>query len=282
MLKKFIVAPKKFSNVKNMINETTLLNLKTWFEKYVKGFHSKKAEVNKNINIKIGHTKRVCIEISAIANSLDLCREEFYLAEVVALLHDIGRFEQYAKYGTFKDGISEDHAALGVRIINENGILNWINKTTQSLILRIVSYHNRATLPVKETDKCLLFLKMLRDADKIDIWHVVTNYYYRSNKKRNNSIELDLPDIPEFSKNILEDIIAGRIAGTDDMKTLNDFKALQMSWIFDINFPYSFKIIQERKYLEKIRDTITDKSRADAIYAIAKAYLEKYLYLLLV
>lgn len=260
-----------------MINETTLLNLKTWFEKYVKRFHSQKTEVNKNITIKIEHTKRVCIEILAIANSFGLCCEELYLAEVIALLHDTGRFEQYAKYGTFKDGISEDHAALGVRIIKENDILNGINETTQSLILRTIAYHNRANLPVKETDKCLLFLKMLRDADKIDIWRVVTNYYYRNGNKRNNSIELDLPDTPEFSKNILEDIIAGRIAKTNDMKTLNDFKALQMSWIFDINFPHTFKIIQERKYLEKIRDTLTNKSSADAIYAMVKSYLERCL-----
>ena len=260
-----------------MIHETILLNLKKWFANYVKAFHSNNEELNKNINIKIEHTKRVCIEILAIADSLNLCREESYLAEAIALLHDIGRFEQFARYGTFKDGISEDHAILGVRIIKENDILNGISETTQSLILRTISYHNRANLPAKETDRCLLLVKMLRDADKIDIWRVVTNYYYRNDKKRNKSIELDLPDTPEFSKKILKDIIAGRIARTDDMKTLNDFKALQMSWIFDVNFPCTFKIIQERRYLEKIRDTITDKPRADAIYAIARSYLERWL-----
>ena len=260
-----------------MINEATLLNLKTWFDKYAKGFHSQETEFNNNINMKIEHTKRVCLEISAIANSLDLCQKDVCLAEIVALLHDKGRFKQYARYGTFADEKSEDHAALGVQIIKENDILNGINESAQSLILRTISYHNRASLPAHETEKCLLFVKMLRDADKIDIWRVVTNYYYRNNKKRNNGIELDLPDTPEFSEKILEDITAGRTAKTNDMKTLNDFKVLQMSWVFDVNFSYTAKILPERKYLEKIRDTITDKPRADAIYTMASSYLKKFL-----
>ncbi len=260
-----------------MITEKILFELKSWFEKYVKGFHSKNAEFSKNITIKIEHTHRVCAEISALAGALDLNREHVCLAKITALLHDTGRFEQYARYGTFADGKSEDHAALGVRIIKEQNILTGIDEETQSLILRVIAYHNRAALPPEETEICLLFLKMLRDADKIDIWHVVTNYYRQTNTKRNNGIELDLPDTPELSIKILDDLLAGRIAKTADMRTLNDFKALQMSWIFDVNFPYTFEVIQERKYLEKIRDAITDKKRAEALYALTRSYLERYL-----
>ena len=46
------------------------------------------------------------------------------LAEIMALFHDIGRFEQYKQYRTFSDYRSEDHAALGVKVIKANRILN--------------------------------------------------------------------------------------------------------------------------------------------------------------
>ena len=42
------------------------------------------------------------------------------IAEAVALLHDVGRFEQYKRYGTFNDRKSVNHAALGVEIMKKN------------------------------------------------------------------------------------------------------------------------------------------------------------------
>jgi len=258
-----------------MIEKTTLEQLKSWFADYVNRFYSEDAEHNLNIALKEEHTRKVCKEIINIGKSLDLDKEFLYLAEVIALFHDIGRFEQYTRYGTFVDKISEDHAALGVRVINEEGILNMLNSAKRSIILRTIAYHNRAELPTEETEECLFLLKLLRDADKIDIWRVVTDYYLRKDKTRNKSIELDLPDTQEISDKIIADISAGKILITDDIKTLNDFKVVQMSWVFDLNFPYTFQVVQERNYMEKIRDAISNRTNANEIYSIIKLYLNQ-------
>ena len=91
-----------------MINQQTLLRLKNWFIEYVKTFKTGDFYYLQNISLKEEHTARVCLEIVDVGKSLDLNQSNLYLAEVMALFHDVGRFEQYAKYRTFFDLVSED------------------------------------------------------------------------------------------------------------------------------------------------------------------------------
>ena len=48
------------------------------------------------------------------------------LAWLTGLLHDIGRFEQIRRYGTFVDARSVDHAALGADLLFQEGLLDRI------------------------------------------------------------------------------------------------------------------------------------------------------------
>lgn len=257
-----------------MIDEKILLSLKYWFTEYVKGFYPENTDFQQNIDMKVEHTRRVCREIIDIGRSLNLSQKELFLAEAIALLHDVGRFEQYAHYQTFVDYYSEDHAELGVKIIKSNGILINFDEPTRDLILRTILYHNRAELPKDETERCLFFSKLLRDADKLDILRVVTNYYQENNGKRNKAIELNLPDLPGISDNIYADLLAERIAKAKDLKTLNDFKLFQMGWIYDVNFTRTFQLIRERRYLEKIRDALPKTERVLKVYSKIKTFLE--------
>jgi len=152
-----------------MIDEPTLLRLKSWFEQYAKRFDSYDVNISTNTELKKLHTRNVCIEMIDIANSLDLNRQNSFLAEAVALLHDVGRFDQYMRYHTFDDAKSENHAMLGVRILNREGVLGDINGGLRKLILDVVCYHNCAEIPPNRDERCTSFLKLLRDADKIDI-----------------------------------------------------------------------------------------------------------------
>lgn len=258
-----------------MIDQKILSALKVWFADYVKTFQSTDSDQKQNIDIKKAHTRRVCIEIIEIGKSLGLNQEELRLLEVIALLHDVGRFEQYARYGTFSDLKSEDHAILGGKILRENNILKMIDRSTRELILCAIAYHNRAQLPEGETERCLFFTKLLRDADKLDIWRVVTDYYRKRNGPRNAVIELELPDTPEISDEVCMDLTAGRIAKVSCLKTLNDFKLLQMGLIYDINFSRTFQLIRERGYLEMIRDALPRSKKILRIYSIVQSYLEK-------
>jgi len=259
-----------------MIDKKTLARLKGWFEEYVDAFHTGGHEHDRNIDLKINHTWRVCFEILDIGRTLHLNHQDLRLAEVIALYHDIGRFEQYDRYGTFNDLKSEDHAKLGVKILKTSAALEGIDRDTRELILRVVGYHNGRTLPEHETATCILFTKLLRDADKLDIFRVVTDYYLTKAGSRNESIELDLPDTPDVSEAVYADVAAGRIVKMDSLRTFNDFKLLQMAWIYDVNFPRTFQLIRDRGYLEIIRNALPQSEKIANLCIKARACLEAH------
>lgn len=254
------------------IEKSTVRNLKTWFSDYVLKYKEGDKKLRRNAALKEAHTKRVCGEILQLGARLGLTREELRLAEIIALFHDIGRFEQYAGYGTFADSKSEDHAELGLKILKKNGILNGFDNPTKSLVFRAIKYHNRATVPQKETKTCLLFAKLLRDADKLDIWTVVIEYYHRTDGGRNSAIELDLPDTPGVSERVYRAIMNERIVDMNHVKNLNDFKVLQMGWIFDINFKPTLDCIKKRRYLEMVRDVLPKTAKIRKIYDVTRIY----------
>jgi hypothetical protein len=63
-----------------------------------------------------------------------------------------------------------------------------------------VTLHNVLAVP-KELDSDLLQLvKIVRDADKLDIWRVFLDYYAQPTKDKPTAVGLGLPDIPEYSR----------------------------------------------------------------------------------
>jgi len=150
--------PKSFSGRHMMVKleNEQVRDLNDWFIRYVQGFKNDPATV-RNIVLKEEHTKRVCREIIAIGTDLGLTNDELHFAEIIALFHDIGRFEQYARYKTFVDRRSEDHAELGVTVLRRLGVLHRCGEATQDIVFRIIRYHNRAALPREETEPCLFF-----------------------------------------------------------------------------------------------------------------------------
>ena len=62
------------------------------------------------IKLKINHTYRVADLSERIAATVP--GSDADLTWLAGMLHDIGRFEQVRRYGTFLDGKSVDHAAF--------------------------------------------------------------------------------------------------------------------------------------------------------------------------
>lgn len=77
-----------------------MINLeKAWetFQEFVKTYNQN----DEMIQLKIEHTYRVCEYSKKIADSIHLSKNETNLAIVIALLHDLGRFEQVKMYHSF-------------------------------------------------------------------------------------------------------------------------------------------------------------------------------------
>jgi HD superfamily phosphohydrolase YqeK len=226
--------------------------LKTWFWNYSDSFSLPDAKDQRNIVTKQEHTREVCLNAVRIARDLGLDERGIALAELTALFHDVGRFPQYKRYRTFDDGISVNHAALGATVLTENGVLGVLSKPDRELILHAVTLHNVFSLPEGLDSDTLRIARIVRDADKLDILRVVLDYLGRDAESRAEAVALGLPDRPGYSRDVLASVLRGEPAKKSDLRTLNDFKLLQLSWLYDFNFACSLRMVLERKYIEQI------------------------------
>lgn len=229
-----------------------LISFKKWFSDYCSSFYSSDAGDQKNISLKEEHTFRVCQNMGAITEGLSLNDNREMLAEAIALFHDVGRFPQYAKYKTFRDSISVNHGLLGAQTIVDKGVLRNLSEEEQDIIIQAVTFHNAFSVPKKENEEIVFFIKLIRDADKLDIWRVFLEYYEGPEESRASAVGLGLPDLPGYSEDILSRIYHKEIISLSNIRSLNDFKLLQLSWIFDLNFRPSFALLAQRDYIRRI------------------------------
>jgi HD domain len=229
-----------------------LHHFKEWFTAYCRSFYSTNAEDQKNILLKELHTSHVCRNILSLANDFSLNENQTFLAETIALFHDIGRFPQYARYKTFKDSISVNHGLLGAETLMREEILHGLPEDERQIIIESVKFHNAFSVPRKEKEDITFFIRLVRDADKLDIWRVFIEYYESPQGEQASAVGLGLPDFPEYSSDVLSTIYKKEIVSLARIKTLNDFKLLQLSWIFDLNFKPTFRLLSKRDYMRRL------------------------------
>lgn len=223
---------------------------KAWFTGYVRGFYGADEDSGGGIRFKEGHTERVCRNMIGIGRSLGLGEEDLLLAETVALFHDLGRFKQYAVYRTFNDRWSENHALLGVRVLEETGVISGLDREDQELITSAVRCHNLPDLPPELEGRGLLLARLIRDADKLDILGVFTGNIQKPEGEYGLILESGLPGGAGYSPSLAESLLQGKRCVYDEMKNRNDRKLLMLSWVYDINFPYTLREIDQRGYLK--------------------------------
>ena len=233
------------------MNKDQVSQFYIWFNKYFDSFRYENEKINSNLINKKLHTLRVCKNIKFLTKSLNLSSSEIRLAEIIALFHDIGRFEQFAKYQTFKDEISIDHANLGLTILNDYEVLKDVSVEEKAVILEAIGYHNKYALPNNLSEKNLLFCKLIRDADKLDIFNMLIDSYENPELYKNEVFE-DFIDSNEYQISFVENIINKKKVSYNDVKTKADIKILRISWVYDINFNESLKIIESNKYIDRI------------------------------
>ena len=247
--------------------------LKEWFAAYWREFLTADEEANRAIRLKEEHTRRVCVFMGRIAEHLGLEEGDRLLAEAIALCHDVGRFEQYRRYRTFKDSESVNHATLGTNVLRESGVLDALSDTERRTISQAVSLHNVFRLPDSLGERLARFVRMIRDADKLDIWRVFIEYYSLPEEERASAVGLGFPDQPHCSPEVMDEVRRGAMVNLDRVATLNDFKLLQISWVYDLNFAVSFRILREAGYLNALAATLPSSDEVKGVLAAVKDFM---------
>jgi len=241
------------------MEQKQLEKLRAWFDDYVAGFYGDDDFVNAHLKVKEEHSRRVCQEIRYLADELSLAENQRRIAQVIALFHDIGRFKQFIKYRTYSDVQTVNHCTLGLEVLRETKVLEPVETNERELIEKAIECHGLKELPGDLDGECLLFSKLIRDADKLDVFYVAIEYYkHYKEKKEKYLLELETPDEPWYSHELIKALLQGKNIDYAQLKTLNDWKLMQLGWVYDVNFIATFKRIRERRFLEMLTDFLPE------------------------
>jgi hypothetical protein len=250
--------------------KTQLDDLFAWFDGYVEPFLDTDEEGAKNIRLKIEHTRKVCEAMALLAEGENLSENESRIASAVALLHDVGRFLQYRRWRTFLDSDSDNHARLAIDVIRDERILAGIERSEQLLIEEAVRCHNMLAPPDHIRSPTRTYINLIRDADKLDIWRIFVELLDLPPEDRPSAATLGLDDAPgTVSDACISALDSGSIVRLDTISCFNDFKLLQISWVYDLTFGTSRRILRERGYIQALAATLPE--RAGLRDAVAKA-----------
>lgn len=255
-----------------MNNKNIYSKLKDYFNEYTSQFEMEAKEDQKNIQLKIDHSLRVTKDMEEITANMEISKADQFLAKITALYHDIGRFKQYQEYKTFSDYKSEDHGELGVKILREKELLGELKESEKEIIYKAVEQHNKAELDKNyfKNKREIFFAKLIRDADKLDIFNIFAERY-KSGSQKDYIIKLSTE--PEISDEIYNKTLRAEAVNYNKLKTLNDLKVMQLGWIYDINFEETKEIIKNRNYLEIIYNSMQKNKRSEKIYKKIKSEL---------
>lgn len=252
-----------------------LENAITTFEKYVNTF-DRSIPI---IEYKRKHSYRVMENANKIARSLNLDKEKEDLATLIGLLHDIGRFEEKTKYNKMNAVKPEDpkeceHGYIGLKVLEENNFVREFIKEDKydEIIKKAVYYHNKLEIPEGLSNDEELFLKIARDADKLDImYESYTSFWEGDPKKFENNL---------ISDEVFKEFKEHKLIKHEIKKSNIDKLLGYVSYIFDINFPISYRIIKENGYIEKICNKYDFKNeftrkKIDEIIKISNEFLQQ-------
>lgn len=245
------------------------------FKEYLENFDSQYGK----IDLKIRHTYGVVKASEYIANKLNLNSEDVELAKLIALLHDIGRFEQIKQSDSFIDNKDIDHAILGNDILFKKNLIREFIEDNQydNIISKAILNHNRLYIEDNLTERELLHAKIIRDADKTD------NFRVKAEEDFENIIDNSSKDILEndiISENIFNDFMNSKIIVREDRKTYMDFWVSYIAFIFDYNYKFGLEYIKEMNYINIIVDrldykNIDTKQKMEKIRKHALEFIDK-------
>jgi len=259
------------------MTDEQLQSFRLWFQSHIRTFREPDPRHQRSLDLKEEHTSRVIAVMSRLTRTMQLSENDCRIAAVTALFHDLGRFPQYRRYRTFRDPDSENHAKLSLRELTRHRVLHCLDSTERHLSGRAVIFHNRHFLSDCLDPATLLHCRLIRDADKVDILRVMADEFRRPKSQQNPVVTLGLDPEKGVRDEVYSSLFEKRIMNYTELENANEFKVLQMSWVFDINFRPTFEILRERGDLDVVAATLPPSAIRDEARSFIKAYIDRRL-----
>lgn len=278
---------------KPVINRENVINA---FAEYVRNYDPS----DEKIKLKIDHTYRVAGLCQRIAESLGLSEPDVDIAWLLGMLHDIGRFEQIRRFGTFKDVQSVDHAEFGADLLFKEGLIRKFaegyyeecelarsgneeaeqiiknnehhNKDT-GLIEMAIRQHNKYRVKEDLTERQRMFCDILRDADKVDIFKVNADIpmeiiYDVTTEELKNGV---------ITKEVLESFYKKETVLKSVRRSAVDNIVGHISLLFELVYKESYRQAKEQGYVYKLLDFKSDVPEVNAEFDDMRKYVDEFL-----
>lgn len=233
--------------------------------------------------LKAAHTYHVASTAKDIATKLGLSNEDIELAELIALVHDIGRFEEIDSTNRF-DSAGFDHASYGVKLLFEDHLIRDFiaDSSFDEIIKTAVGDHSRITIRDGLDARTLLHARIIRDADKLDNFRV----------KRDEKVEAIFPGKAASREDMERSVLSDRVYGAvkarksvdiHDRVTPLDYWVCVLAFAFDLNFKESYTIARDNNYINILTDRFDykdpeTKSRMEEIRNILNGFVASHAY----
>ena len=114
-------------------------------KKIFKDYTSNFRVADQKVDIKIIHTMGVTKVAGYIAREMKLSEEDIVLAELIGLLHDIGRFEQAVRFNNYNDYETIDHAEFGADLLFKEKLIERFidDRQYDRIIEKAIRNHNK-------------------------------------------------------------------------------------------------------------------------------------------
>lgn len=247
------------------------------FRRFCEPYADRAGERRATVQLKIDHTFRVLELARRITADQGFDEGDAFLAHLAALFHDVGRFPQFERYGVFNDASSENHARLGVKTLLRHKMLRDLGNKEKRTVLGAVFLHNQRALASGLPPALDRVARVVRDADKVDIVPVMYAHL-RPGAPTNKAVTMGLTPHPDnHTPELLEELRQRRIASYSLMRWHNDFKLLVMTWIYDINYPASLRLLREGGHLDELMDSLPPLPHFEAARAQIREDMHKRL-----
>ena len=278
---------------KPAINRKNVINA---FAEYVRNYDPS----DEKIKLKIDHTYRVAGLCQRIAESLGLSEPDVDIAWLLGMLHDIGRFEQIRRFGTFNDVQSVDHAEFGADLLFKEGLIRKFaegyyeecelaepenqedeqiiknnehhNKDT-GLLEMAIRQHNKYRVKEDLTERQRMFCDILRDADKVDIFKVNADIpmeiiYDVTTEELKNGV---------ITKEVLESFYKKETVLKSVRRSAVDHIVGHISLLFELVYKESYRQAKEQGYVYKLLNFKSDVPEVNAEFDDMRKYVDEFL-----
>ena len=164
---------------------------------------------------------------------------------------------------------------IGKKVYVALNIFAWDEKYDE-IIKKAILNHNRPRIEEGLSKRELMHAKIIRDADKLDIYYVLTI------EKLENSYGCKDMSKDEITDEIYREFMEDHMINYKNLKTNADMLVAHIAYIFDFYYNYSLKIVKQKGYIEQIEQKVNLENKQaikllEKINVIANNYIDETL-----